>query len=553
MAFWQRLFGYQIPEKQEKKEQPTFVSRDLDDGATIIDDQYAYGSYLDLDGTVRNEFELITRYREMSLQPECDSAIGDICDEAIICDKNKPPVSVNLDDVEDFSEAIKNKIQEEFNVVLELLNFKNLAYETFRKWYTDGRIFYHATIDKKNPTAGIQELKYIDPRQIKKIKEVQRQTDLESGVEVVVDTNEYYLYNERGMLGQITKGSTEIGMKISPDVIIYAHSGIFDSYSHMVLSNLHKAYKAWNQLRMIEDAVIIYRLTRAPERRVFYIDVGTMPRTKAQQYLQNVMNKYRNRVTYDSNTGEVRNDKRFMTMNEDFWLPRAEGRSGTSVDTLRGGENLGEIQDIEYFQNKLYKALSVPITRQQADNVFSFGKGSAITRDELKFAKFIGRLQSKFSMLFDEILHRQLVLKNIIAEEEWSQLQSQMFYNYVSDSFYEEIKEAEMIRDRAELAEQLSSMQPRYYSDNYIRKNILKLSEEEIEAMEDDKEEEEKEREEEREEESADEDDSQDYIDQTEKVEEQFLKEYVFNTNGHNKQKESPKWLKRQSVLDMER
>lgn len=492
MSFWHRLFGYKIPDDDQQKNK-SFVTRTSDDGSTVIDGANAYGTSVDIDGTIRNEFELITRYREMALQPECDSAIDDIVNESIIGDRNKMPVSLNLDNVDDdlLSNEIKEEIKKEFEKCLSLLDFGNMGYDIYRKWYVDGRVTYHAIIDNKEPEKGIQELRYIDPRQIKKYKEVERTRDDETGVELIKEVGEYYIYNERGLIGNVAVGasSSEIGVKISPDVIVYAHSGIIDTYSQMVLSNLHKAYKAWNQLRMIEDAVVIYRLTRAPERRAFYIDVGTMPKTKAEQYLRDVMNKYKNKVTYDVATGEVRNDKRYMTMTEDFWLARSDGREGTKIESIPGGQNLGEIQDVEYFQKKLYKALNVPWSRMQQDSVFSFGKGSSITRDELKFAKFIGRLRSKFSMLFDEILSRQLILKNILTQSEWLKVKEKLYYDYVSDSFYEELKESEMIRDRIDLANQVTPLTPKYYSENYIRKNILKLSEDEVEAIKQDNEE----------------------------------------------------------------
>ena len=488
MAFWNRLFGYRTEQTQEKN--TSFVARSTDDGAVVVDGANAYGTYVDIDGTVRNEFELITRYREMALQPECDSAIDDIVNESIIGDKSKMPVSINLDKT-DFSDAIKERLQSEFETVLTLMNFGNTGYETFRKWYVDGRLFYHAIVDPDEPTLGIKELKYIDPRQIQKIKEVQRTRDQETGIELIQETGEYYIYNERGMIGNISgsANTTGAGVKISPDVVVYAHSGIIDTYSQMILSNLHKAYKAWNQLRMIEDAVIIYRITRAPERRVFYIDVGTMPKTKAEQYLKDIMNKYKNRMSYDVNTGETRNDKRYMTMTEDFWLPRSSGREGTKIEPLPGGQNLGEIQDVEYFQKKLYRALNVPLTRMQADSTFSFGKGSSITRDELKFAKFIGRLRSKFSMVFDEIMKKQLTFKQILTLDEWEKAKEKIHYDYVSDSFYEEIKEAEVLRDRLDLASATLSFIPKYYSENYVRKNILKQSEEDVDSIKKDNEE----------------------------------------------------------------
>lgn len=484
MAFWHRLFGYKIPERKDEKE-PSFVAHVEEDGSTVIEGANAYGTYVDIDGTIKNEFELITRYREMALQPECDSAIDDIVNETIIGDKAKPPISLNLDKLEDISDEIKEKIKTEFDIVLKLLNFNNLGYDIFRKWYIDGRVFYHAVVDEENPKEGIKELRYIDPRQIRKIKEIRREVEPNTGVELIKEVGEYYVYNERGMIGNISSsaGSSEVGIKIQSDVIIYAHSGIIDTYSRMVLSNLNKAFKAWNQLRFIEDAVVIYRLTRAPERRVFYIDVGTMPKSKAEQYMRDIMNKYKNKTTYDASTGEIRNDKRYMTMNEDFWLPTSEGRSGTKIETLAGGQTLGEIQDIEYFQKKLYKALNVPITRMQQDGVFSFGKGSSITRDELKFAKFIGRLRIRFSVLFDEILERQLLLKKVVTEDEWNKIKEQIYYDYISDSFYEELKESEILRERVDLATQLLPMVPKFYSNMYIQKNILKLSDDDIEVM----------------------------------------------------------------------
>ena len=447
-----------------------------DDGAVTIQSGSYYGTYVDLDGTVRNEIELITRYREMSMQPELETAIDEIVNEAIVNDDNGQAVELNTDDLKQ-PEQIKKKIRDEFDNILKLLNFGNMGHDIFRRWYIDGRVFYHIIIDDKRPTLGIQELRYIDPRRIRKIREIQKTKDPQTGMEVIKRQKEYYLYNERGIIG----AHSNLGAKIAVDSIVNVNSGLMDSKRTMVLSYLHKAIKPLNQLRMVEDATVIYRLSRAPERRVFYVDVGNMPTVKADQYLRDIMVKYRNKLVYDSSTGEIKDDRKHLSMLEDFWLPRREGSKGTEITTLPGGANLGELEDVKYFEKKLYKALGVPVGRlDQQQQGFSLGKSSEITRDELKFTKFVQRLRNKFSTLFDDLLRIQLVLKRVCNEEEWKQFKEEIYYDYLKDNNFTELKEAELITNRILLLQYVDPFVGRYYSKEWVRKNVLKLTDEDI-------------------------------------------------------------------------
>ena len=473
-----QLFGFEISRKKnqvEDEQNKTFALPQNDDGAVTIQSGSYYGTYVDLDGTVRNEIELITRYREMSMQPELETAIDEIVNEAIVNDDNGQAIELNTDDLKQ-PEQIKKKIRDEFDVVLKLLNFGNMGHDIFRRWYIDGRVFYHIIIDDKRPTLGIQELRYIDPRRIRKIREIQKTKDPQTGMEIIKRQNEYYLYNERGIIG----AHSNLGAKIAVDSVVNVNSGLMDSKRSMVLSYLHKAIKPLNQLRMVEDATVIYRLSRAPERRVFYVDVGNMPTVKAEQYLRDIMVKYRNKLVYDSTTGEIKDDRKHLSMLEDFWLPRREGSKGTEITTLPGGANLGELEDVKYFEKKLYKALGVPIGRLEQQQGFSLGKSNEITRDELKFTKFVQRLRNKFSTLFDDLLRIQLVLKRICTEEEWKQFKEEIYYDYLKDNNFTELKEAELITNRILLLQYVDPFVGRYYSKEWVRKNVLKQTDEDI-------------------------------------------------------------------------
>ncbi len=475
------LFGFEIgrPKKQEDEiTQKTFTIPQNDDGAVTIQSGAYYGTYVDLDGVVRNEIELITRYREMSMQPELETAIDEIVNEAIVNDDNGQAVELNTDDLKQ-PEAIKKRIREEFELVLKMLNFGNMGHDIFRRWYIDGRLFYHVVIDEKRPSLGIQELRYIDPRRIRKVREIQKAKDPKTGMELIKRQNEYYLYNERGVIG----AHSNMGTKIAVDSIVNVNSGLMDSKRSMVLSYLHKAIKPLNQLRMVEDATVIYRLSRAPERRVFYVDVGNMPTIKAEQYLRDIMVKYRNKLVYDSSTGEIKDDRKHLSMLEDFWLPRREGSKGTEITTLPGGANLGELEDVKYFEKKLYKALGVPIGRLEPQQGFSLGKSNEITREELKFTKFVQRLRNKFSTLFDDVLRVQLVLKKVCTEEEWKQFKEDIWYDYRKDNNFNELKEAEVLTARIQLLQFVDPYVGRYYSKEWVRKNVLHQTEDDIEQI----------------------------------------------------------------------
>ena len=476
-----QLFGFEISRKKQQdqdEKNKTFALPQNDDGAVTIQSGAYYGTYVDLDGVVRNEIELITRYREMAMQPELETAIDEIVNEAIVNDDSESGVEIDTDELKQ-PDNIKKKIRDEFEYVLKLLDFGNMGHEIFRRWYIDGRMFYHVIIDEKSPTKGIQEIRYIDPRRIRKIREIQKTKDVNSGMEIIKSMKEYYLYNERGMIG----AHSNLGTKIAVDAIVNVNSGLMDSKRAMVLSYLHKAIKPLNQLRMVEDATVIYRLSRAPERRVFYIDVGNMPTIKAEQYLRDIMVKYRNKLVYDSSTGEIKDDRKHLSMLEDFWLPRREGGKGTEITTLPGGMNLGELEDVKYFEKKLYKALGVPISRLEQQEGFSLGRSTEITRDELKFTKFVNRLRNKFSTLFDELLRLQLVLKKICTEEEWKEFKENVWYDFKKDNNFTELKEAELLQNRLAVLQLVDPYVGRYYSMAWVRKNVLMMDDDEIEEM----------------------------------------------------------------------
>jgi hypothetical protein len=479
------LFGFTIARNKDEAEgavQQSFSPPSNDDGALTITSAAYYGTYVDLDGTAKNEVELISRYREMAMQPEIESAIDDIVNEAIVQDDTGKIIEIVLDELQQ-PEKIKKAIKAEFNQVLRMLNYKNMAQDIFRRYYIDGRMYYHIIIDRENPTAGIKELRYIDPRKLRKVREMKKQKDQRTGADVMTVVNEYYIYNDKVSTGA-AQNFGPIGVRITTDSIISVVSGLMDSRRAVVLSYLHKAIKPLNQLRMIEDATVIYRISRAPERRIFYIDVGNLPKLKAEQYLRDIMVKYKNKLVYDANTGEIRDDRKHMSMMEDFWLPRREGGKGTEITTLPGGQNLGELEDVKYFQKKLYASLNVPVSRLNPDqNGFSLGRSSEITRDELKFSKFVDRQRNKFSDLFDQALRVQCVLKGICTAEEWDIFKENIHFDYIKDNNFSELKEAELITNRLQVLASVDPYTGRYFSDAWIQRNVLRLNQDEIKQM----------------------------------------------------------------------
>jgi len=475
------LFGFTIARKKTEDEQeklPSIVSPTQEDGSVEIAPGGAYGTYVDLEAKAKNESDLVSKYREMSIQPEADYAIQDIVNEAIVVDENSGPCEIVLDKLQQPA-TIKKKIRQAYAEIFNMLDFQNNAYDIFRKWYIDGRLYYHIVIDETNLKAGIKDLRYIDPRKIRKVKEPIKEKDKRTGVTVYKGSNEYYMYNPKG----ITTANQAQGVKIAKDSIAYCHSGIVDNRGSMIYSNLHKAIKPLNQLRMLEDAVVIYRLARAPERRIFYIDVGNLPKMKAEQYLRDMMVKHKNKLTYDATTGEVRDDRKFMTMLEDFWLPRREGGRGTEITTLPGGQNLGEMEDVDYFRRKLYKSLNVPTARMEQENQFQLGRASEITRDELKFNKFIKRLRNRFSMLFDEILEIHLALKGVTTRKEWQQMKQDIYYDFMEDNHFTELKDTEIMTERLRLLGDIDSYVGKYFSEQWVRTNVLRLTEDEVEEI----------------------------------------------------------------------
>lgn len=478
------LFGFTISRQKAEEDslvQQSFAPPSSDDGALTITSAAYYGTYVDLDGTAKNEVELISRYREMAMQPEIESAIDDIINESIVQDDDGRNVKLIMDDLKQ-PEKIKKAILEEFNTVLRLLNYSNMAQDIFRRYYIDGRLFYHIIIDRENPIGGIKELRYIDPRKIRKVRELRKKKDERTGVEIMAVINEYYIYNDKAITGTQSNYGP-VGTRITKDSIVNINSGLMDSRRAVVLSYLHKAIKPLNQLRMIEDATVIYRISRAPERRIFYIDVGNLPKLKAEQYLRDIMVKYKNKLVYDANTGEVRDDRKFLSMMEDFWLPRREGGKGTEITTLPGGQNLGELEDVKYFEKKLYKSLNVPISRLESSSGFTIGRSSEITRDELKFAKFIDRLRNKFAELFDQVLRIQCVLKGICTDAEFTEFKEHMYYDFIKDNNFSELKEAELMANRLSLLQQVDPYTGTYYSMGWIRRNVLRMDDEEIKLI----------------------------------------------------------------------
>ena len=485
-----KLFGFTLGKKDivqvEKPEQASFAlpTETNDDGAVTITQNAHYGTYVDLEGSVRNELELITRYREMSNHPECDMAIDEIVNEAITHAEDGTVVDINMDNLKQ-PESIKKKILEEFANIQKMLNFSNLADDLFKRWYIDGRIYYHVVVNDKNPKDGIQELRYIDPRKIRKVREIQKERDSKTGAQVIKSMAEYYVYNDRGTTSQTFTSSVNQGLRIAPESVINVNSGLMDAKNTFVISYLHKAIKPLNQLRMIEDAVVIYRLSRAPERRIFYIDVGNLPKGKAEQYMKSIMTQYRNKLVYDANTGEIRDERKHLSMLEDFWLPRREGGKGTEITTLPAGQNLGQMEDVLYFHKKLLNSLNVPISRldPQGGGIMGIGRTTEVTRDEVKFSKFIARLRNKFSRIFDDALRIQLSLKGICTVEEWEEFKEAISYDFKKDNNFTEMRDAEILRERITTATQVDPYVGRYYSSTWVKKKVLHMTQEEIDEM----------------------------------------------------------------------
>ena len=488
------LFGYSIKRAEQErggKKSISPVPPNEDDGQVSIAAGGHYGYFVDLEGGGKNEQELLRRYREMALHPEVDGAIEDIINEAVVSDLYDSPVQIELSNL-DASSKVKKLIREEFEYIKKLLNFDKKAHEIFRRWYVDGRLYYHKMIDFDDPSKGITEIRYVDPQKIRLVKEVQKdpdqmRTDLNNKYDYG-NVLEYYIYNPKGLKQNPMKSATAPtggGIKIAKDAITFVQSGLLDANKGMVLSYLHKAIKALNQLRMIEDSLVIYRLSRAPERRIFYIDVGNLPKVKAEQYLREVMGRYRNKLVYDASTGEIKDDKKHMSMLEDFWLPRREGGRGTEISTLPGGQNLGELTDVEYFKKKLYRALNVPISRMEAEGGFNLGRSSEILRDEIKFTKFVGRLRKKFSEIFIDMLKTQLILKGITSVEEWEDMKEYIQFDFIYDNHFSELKESELLQERINLASAADPYVGKYFSVEYVRSKILHQTDAEMDEMDD--------------------------------------------------------------------
>ena len=477
------LFGFEFRKKRPDPELPSFAPpKDSDDGAVVVSAGGAFGTYVDLDGTVRSEAELVTKYREMSLQPECDAAVDEIVNESISIDEEHI-VQINLEQL-NVKDNIKKIIRDEFQHCLNLLGFNKYAYEIYRRWYIDGRLYYHVIIDDNNPSAGIKEVRYVDPRKIRKVREVQKkkiQANNPGDAIVTKTVNEYFIFNDKGFnFGNKAVGPSTTGLKIAKDSILHVVSGLTDNQGTMVLSYLHKAIKPLNQLRTLEDALVIYRLARAPERRIWYIDVGNLPKMKAEQYVRDIMVKHKNRLIYDAQTGDIRDDRKFMTMLEDYWLPRREGGRGTEVTTLPGGQTLGQMDDVLYFQKKFLQALNVPVSRLNSDALFSVGRATEITRDELKFNRFCIRLRGRFSNLFLEMLKKQLILKGVTTIEDWNYIVDDIRFDFAKDNYFTELKDAEILEGRINQARNIQDMIGKYYSHEWVRKNVLQQSDDDI-------------------------------------------------------------------------
>jgi len=472
------FFGFEINRKSSNKTpRPSFVPDTEADGAGVIQSGGHFGVYLDQDGDkVKGEVDLIMKYRDISAQPECDAAIEDIVNETIVGDHDSSPVDLRLDAL-DVSDQMKESIKHEFNQILKMINFNQYAHDIFRKWYVDGRLPYHVIIDEGSPSKGIKELRYIDPAKLRKVKEIEEKEDPKTGAKIITKQEEYFIFQDN----KLEKHNQ--GVKIHPDAIIYCTSGQLDPGRTRILSYLHKAIKPVNQLRMMEDSLVIYRISRAPERRIFYIDVGNLPKGKAEEYLKNIMNQYRNKLVYDASTGEIKDDKKHMSMLEDFFLPRREGGRGTEISTLPGGESLGQIDDIIYFQKKLYKALNVPLNRLEQEAQFTLGRSTEISRDEVKFKKFIDRLRKRFSDLFMQALRTQLLLKKIITKQDWESWKEEITFDFIEDNYFSELKESEMIRERFEMLATLDEYVGKYVSNEWIRKQILRQTDDDIQEI----------------------------------------------------------------------
>ena len=487
-----KLFGFSIEDKEKKSDSIVSpVPQTNEDGVDHYISSGFYGQYVDIEGVYRTEYDLIKRYREMALHPECDGAIEDVVNEAIVSDLYDSPIEIELSNL-NASDRLKKTIRDEFKRIKEILDFDRKSHEIFRNWYVDGRLYYLKVIDTQKPQEGIKELRYIDPMKIKYIRQEKKKKDEQRLVnlrlvseEKVInpEIDEYFLYTPTPNYPSMGGGQQKNSIKIAKDSITYVTSGLVDRNKGSVLSYLHKAIKALNQLRMIEDSLVIYRLSRAPERRIFYIDVGNLPKVKAEQYLREVMMRYRNKLVYDANTGEVRDDRKFMSMLEDFWLPRREGGRGTEITTLPGGQNLGELADIEYFQKKLYRALGVPESRIAADGGFNLGRSSEILRDELKFAKFVGRLRKRFAQMFNDMLRTQLILKNIVSPEDWEMIADHIQYDFLYDNQFAELKESEMLNERLGILATIEPYIGKYYSSQWVRKRVLRQTDSEIIEM----------------------------------------------------------------------
>ena len=488
-----KLFGFSIEDNDQKPPSvQSPVPQSNEDGVDHYLTSGFFGSYVDIEGVFRTEFDLIKRYREMALHPEVDSAVEDIVNEAIVSDSNDVPVQIDLDNL-NASDGIKKKVREEFKTILDLLDFDKKSHEIYRNWYVDGRIYYHKVIDLKNPQDGIQELRYIDAMKMRYIRQ-QKKQDKDKALQAInnpraegqlqmPEIEEYFIYNPKGNsntspVGQ--RSTNQSGIKIAKDAISYCTSGLVDRNKGTTLSYLHKAIKSLNQLRMIEDSLVIYRLSRAPERRIFYIDVGNLPKIKAEQYLRDVMSRYRNKLVYDAATGEIKDEKKHMSMLEDFWLPRREGGRGTEITTLPGGQNLGEITDIEYFKKKLYRSLNVPSSRMDGEGGFNLGRSSEILRDEVKFSKFVARLRKRFSYMFNDMLKTQLILKNIITPEDWNSMEEHIQYDFLYDNHFAELKDTELLTERLTMVQTAEPYVGKYFSQDYLRRNILRQTDQEI-------------------------------------------------------------------------
>ena len=476
------FFGFEIKKKDQEKDDRTRASfvapMDEDEGiGNVINAGGHFGQYVDINGDqTKSEKELILKYRDISQHTECDAAVEDIVNEAIVSDDDSSPVSLIMNDL-DQPDRIKKMINEEFEHVVSMLNMNWYGHDIFRRWYVDGRLYYHKIIDEANPKNGLIELRSIDPTKIRKVRELKKEKDPKTGAEIIVGSTEYFIFQNESL------GSKAQGLKIAKDAVAYVTSGLLDPSRKKILSHLHKALKPVNQLRMMEDSLVIYRLARAPERRIFYIDVGNLPKGKAEEYLRNIMAKYRNKMVYDAETSDMKDDKKHMSMLEDFWLPRREGGRGTEISTLPGGENLGQIDDIEYFRRKLYKSLNVPSGRLEQEQQFNLGRSTEISRDELKFQKFINRLRKKFSALFIDILKTQLILKGVVTNEEWEDIRSDISVDFLKDNHFSELKDAELLRERLGTLREIDEYAGRYYSVEWIRKNVLMQNDEDIEDI----------------------------------------------------------------------